>query len=245
MSNLRSILVVHGALGSAAQMQPVAEVLRTLGNVVVVELPGHGETPLPEDTSFGMGTFADAIAAEVARLQSVAGDAGIPVLAPVVFGYSMGGYAALALEARDPGRLAGIVTLGTKFEWTPEVAEKESSRLDPTAIAAKVPKFAETLGARHAGAGGWEIVLLRTAALLRDLGESTLLSPSALAGISIPVCIAVGSRDDTVTAQEAERVAGTMKDATTTVLPDVPHPIERVPPETIVGLMRELLSRVQ
>jgi pimeloyl-ACP methyl ester carboxylesterase len=240
---LRPILVVHGALGSAAQMQPVAEALRTLGNVVVVELPGHGDTPLPEDTSFGMGTFADAIAAEVARLESAAGDAGMPVLAPVVFGYSMGGYAALALEARDPGRLAGIVTLGTKFEWTPEIAEKESSRLDPTAIAAKVPRFAETLAARHAGAGGWEIVLLRTAALLRDLGDSPLLNASALAGIGIPVCIAVGSRDDTVGAEDSARVARSMRSAVTVIVDDAPHPIERVSPDAIRSLVRDLIVR--
>ena len=58
MTGSRPILVVHGALGSAAQMQPVAEALRTLGKVEIVELPGHGETPLQLGSRFGMDVFA-------------------------------------------------------------------------------------------------------------------------------------------------------------------------------------------
>src|SRR5688572_28964966 len=96
-TNSRPILVVHGALGSARQMGHVADALRALGNPVMVELPGHGETPLPDGTQFGMETFADTIAAAVSRLRA-AHDETEDSPAPVVFGYSMGGYAALALE---------------------------------------------------------------------------------------------------------------------------------------------------
>jgi pimeloyl-ACP methyl ester carboxylesterase len=241
MTGSRPILVVHGALGSAAQMQPVAEALRTLGKVEIVELPGHGETPLPNASAFGMDLFADAIAAAVGQVGARPGAA---ALTPLVFGYSMGGYAALVLESRAPGTLGGIVTLGTKFEWTPELSAREASRLDAATIAAKVPKFADTLAVRHAGTGGWHRVLDDTAALLRELGNAPLLHTETLHRIAIPVTVAVGARDDTVSADEAERTAGMLRNGTFAVLPDVPHPIERVPHDAIQSLVRELLLRV-
>ena len=236
----RHILVVHGALGSAAQMQPVADALASLGEPVLVELPGHGETPLEPGGSFHIESFAAALAAQVARIRAESPD--LP--APVVFGYSMGGYVALALEARAPGTFAAVLTLGTKFEWTPELASHEAGRLDPVIVAQKVPKFAETLTERHRGSGGWELALQRTAALLRALGDGPVLNEKTLPAIRIPVCIAVGSRDDTVTPDEARRVAAAMGDATTEVLEDTPHPIERVAPTGIERLLRGLLARV-
>jgi pimeloyl-ACP methyl ester carboxylesterase len=155
----------------------------------------------------------------------------------------MGGYAALLLESRAPGSLGGIVTLGTKFEWTPESAMRESARLDPAVLSAKVPKFAETLAERHAGSGGWELLLQRTATLLQDLGATPLLTEDSLRRVRVPVIVAVGSRDDTVNAAEAARVASLMHDATSIGLPDAPHPIERVRMEHVANLVREVLDR--
>lgn len=241
---LRPILVVHGALGSAGQMRQVADALAEPGNpVTVVELPGHGETPLPKGIEFSMEAFADAIAAAAARVGAGHGDA-VHATKPVVFGYSMGGYAALMLEARTAGTLAGIVTFGTKFEWTPEVAALEVRRLDADVISARVPKFAMTLEARHKASGGWRLLLERTAGLLQALGNAPALDAGSLARVDIPVTIAVGARDDTVSVEEAERAAHLMRNASSVVLEDVPHPIERVPPAAVQSLVRGMLSRV-
>lgn len=227
-----SIVVVHGALGSAVQMQPVADALSAYGEVQCLEMPGHGDTPLPDGAAFSMATFANALRDGVTLRGWHR---------PLVFGYSMGGYAALWLEATSPGTLGGIVTLGTKFDWTPEVAAAAASRLDATALLAKVPAFAEQLRVRHAGAGGWEQLLARTAQLLTELGEEPPLTAATLAGVRSPVRVAAGSRDDTLTDGEAARVAALLPNATCHVLPDVPHPIERVPATLVVDLLRDLL----
>jgi pimeloyl-ACP methyl ester carboxylesterase len=232
------ILVIHGALGSAAQMQPVVDGLSSLGEVVTVELPGHGHTALTPGAAFTIESFADALASHLARLRNATPDP----LPPIVFGYSMGGYVALALEARQPGSLAAVLTLGTKFEWTPEVAAREAGRLDPTIIEQKVPAFAAALEQRHVGAGGWQLNLRNTAALLRGLGEAPSLNAASLPLVRIPVLVAVGSRDDTVTAAEAERTAALLPNASATVIDDAPHPIERVPVAEIERLLRRLVA---
>ncbi|BAH38094.1 MAG TPA: alpha/beta hydrolase [Gemmatimonas aurantiaca] len=225
-----SVLVVHGALGSAAQMQPVVDALRALdrfASVRVIELPGHGQTPLAEGAAFSMDYFADIIAVEASDARS-ADDC-----PPVVFGYSMGGYAALLLASRAPAAFTALVTLGTMLRWTPEVATLAASRLDPAVIAAKVPAFADTLAKRHANAGGWEALMQRTAVLLRGLGDAPPLTDAAFAAVQCPVHLLVGERDDSVTLADCEAAAALMPNAQSTMLPGVPHPIEKVPVDAV------------
>ncbi len=226
------IVIVHGALGSAAQMQPIADALSAIGKVHCLELPGHGETPLHDTSPFAMHTFADALFDAITSRGW---------RQPLVFGYSMGGYVALLLESRSPGTLGGIVTLGTKFEWTPDVAAGAAARLDPAVLQAKAPAFAELLRVRHAGAGGWEQMMTRTAALLVALGAAPLLTAESLAAVKSPVRVAAGARDDTLADGEATRLADLLPNASSAVLPDVPHPIERVPTALVVDLVRDLV----
>ena len=232
---MQQIVVAHGALGSAVQMQPLAVALVGLPNVAVtvVEFPGHGHTPIADDAQFRIEHFADALAEIVSAL---------PGAPPLLFGYSMGGYVGLALEARSPGMFSGIVTLGTKFDWTPSGAELEASRLDPVVIREKVPKFAAALAERHVGAGGWEHVLARSAVMMRASGSAPLLSDRLLSQIGIPVCVAVGTQDDLVSVDESERAAALMPHGRCVSLDNVAHPIERVPTEVVVALIAAMRS---
>lgn len=66
---------------------------------ISVELPGHGDTPVAPDARFDMTTLAQAIGAHITRAA---------VTKPLVFGYSMGGYAALWLEHLSPGTVAWV-----------------------------------------------------------------------------------------------------------------------------------------
>jgi pimeloyl-ACP methyl ester carboxylesterase len=140
----------------------------------------------------------------------------------------MGGYVALLLATTAPERVAAVATLGTKFHWDPGVAAREAGRLDPTAIRAKVPRFAEALAARHEGAGGWEGVLARTAELLRDLGDRPALGPAELSRVAQPARVMVGDRDATVSVEETAGAFRTLPAGELAVLPRTPHPLEQV-----------------
>jgi len=108
------------------------------------------------------------------------------------------------------------------------VARWPPGRLDPNAIRAKVPGFANTLAIRHENAGGWEAVLTQTADLLRELGDHPLLSDRNLARIRQRVRVIVGDRDNTVSVEESAAVAGALGAGSLTVLPNTSHPIEQV-----------------
>ncbi|MES2177384.1 MAG: alpha/beta fold hydrolase [Gemmatimonadota bacterium] len=185
------LYLIHGALGAADQMQPLEDALWQR-DVRVIELPGHGHTPL-NGVPFSIDAFAEHI---VAMLDADACDEAD------FLGYSLGGYVALVVALTHPARVRRVMTLGTKFEWTRAIAERETSRLDPVKIRAKVPKFAESLEFRHRIAGGWETVLGNTAALMHTIGERPQLRPEELGRIAQPICVGVGDRDATVGVDE-------------------------------------------
>ena len=231
-----SVVVVHGALGSAEQLCPLADALRAqrrYASVSTVELPGHGRTPLEQGVPFMMTCFAMALQAHIhhERLER-----------PIVFGYSMGGYAALLLEHLAPGTLGGIVTLGTMLHWTPATASRAAARLDATTMKEKAPAFAALLAERHERAGGWEQLVGRTATLLRALGDDPPLTDTILTSVHCPVHLLVGDRDDSVTLEEATRAASHLPHARASMLHDTPHPIEKVSLAHIVQEVSDLAS---
>lgn len=231
-------MVLHGALGCADQMQPMASALqaqRQYASVLTMELPGHGRTALPSGIPFSMRGFALALQERIHR-EGLA--------RPVVFGYSMGGYIALLLEHLAPGTIGGIVTLGTMLHWTPTIAQAAASRLDGAVLRAKVPSYADLLAARHAEAGGWELLLARTSTLLRELGDGPLLTRETLAAVHCPVHLLVGGRDDSVTLEETTNAASSLPRARASLLPDMPHPIEKVDLAVVAREVSDLTAQL-
>jgi len=225
------LVLLHGALGAGSQLDALAAALSPWCRVHQLDFEGHGGAP-PRGRPFRMRHFAENV---VERLDAVR-------VGPAhLFGYSMGGYVALQLALEHPERVERVATLGTKFRWAPETAAREAGRLDPSAIRARVPQFADALAARHERAGGWEAVLARTADLLRDLGERPLLTDAALARVAQPVRVIVGDRDATVTVDESTAVADALERGSLTVLPDTPHPIERVDVAALAAVLAEFL----
>ena len=158
-----------------------------------------------------------------------------------LFGYSMGGYVALHLAAKRPELVSSVATLATKLAWTPETAAHETARLVPATIRAKVPKFAESLERRHAGCGGWETVLARTAQLMIQLGDNPVIDGPMLSGITIPVRFMVGDRDAVVSLDETAAGARNMPRGELAVLPNTSHPIEGVDLAVLASLLRTAL----
>lgn len=213
-------------------MAPLIDALRAAGvTATALELPGHGNTPGSDDT-FTMAAFANLVG-EAAHAHHAP---------PVCFGYSMGGYAALLAEQNRPGTFAAIVTLGTMLAWTPAVSTLAASRLDVAVIKAKIPAFADALAARHAGAGGWESMMQRTARLLTTLGDAPAIARASVARIGCPVHLLVGSRDDSVSFDDTQAFAASMPRGRATLLDGVPHPIEKAPLSVLVDVIRNTLT---
>lgn len=226
---MNPLLLLHGAIGSSAQLKPIAAAL-TDREVHALDFSGHGGKPIN-------GVFSiERFAADVLDFL----DANHVAQADF-FGYSMGGYVALFLAHTHPRRVGRILTLATKFEWSPEIAAKEIKMLDPEKITEKIPAFAAELEKRHTP-NDWKQVLSQTAELMTGLGHENRLPAHDLASIAQTVRLMIGDRDTMVTLEETISVYRLLPNASLAVLPMTPHPIEKI---AIDRLVQEIKSFIQ
>ncbi|MCB9080565.1 MAG: alpha/beta fold hydrolase [Lewinellaceae bacterium] len=221
------LLLLHGALGSAAQLTPLATALNGQ-EVHALNFNGHGGRPLAE-ADFTTAGFAQDVLRFLDNHNLTTVD---------LFGYSMGGYVGLFLARHYPERVRRLFTLATKMHWTPEVAAKEAGMLDPDKVLEKVPLFADALRKRHAPED-WRVLLQKTAQLMVGLGNGAGLSDADFAAIACPVNISVGDADNMVSIVESERVATLILQGRLQVLPGVKHPIEKVDMEVLAPAILE------
>ena len=223
---MNPVLLLPGALGSADQFNLLKDALRAQGrSVLVLNFSGHGGVPFQPE--FGIEQFARESASFLAAHQ---------VNAVNIFGYSMGGYVACWLAHTHPTRVHKIVTLGTKFDWSPESAHQEVSKMDPEKILVKVPAFGRLLETRHAP-NDWKLLMTQTAEMMVRLGNNPLLTESIFRSIQTESAMALGDSDGMADRSYSELVSTWMPGASFTLLTNTPHPIEKVERSQLVKLI--------
>lgn len=212
---MNRILLLHGAIGTKDQFGVLQELLSADMEVHTMNFTGHGGGEISDDP-FTIDMFARDI---IAYLDSNHIDE------VNIFGYSMGGYAALYAALNNPGRIGKIFTFATKFEWTPGIAEREVKMLDAEKMKVKVPKFAQELAKRH-GEDKWETLLLKTAEMMTGLGNRNVLTAELMKQINNKVLVGIGDSDKMVSLEETIAAFRVLPNANLIVLPGTPHPIE-------------------
>ncbi|MBL7832916.1 MAG: alpha/beta fold hydrolase [Cyclobacteriaceae bacterium] len=219
------VLILHGALGSASQLEPVRAAFENHGlSVHSLNLSGHGGAAF--QPQFGIEQFA----ADVRQWLDIKS-----IRMVNIFGYSMGGYVALWLARNNPERVASIVTLGTKFDWSIESATKEVRKLNPEKIMEKVPAFARIMEKRHAP-NDWKELIQKTSVMMTGLGEKPLLTPEILKSVNNPTWVCLGDQDDMADRHYSEEVASLLPNGKFLLLESTPHPIEKVSMEKLAGI---------
>jgi len=225
-----AILLLHGALGSQSDLDPVKELLSANYEVHQLNFSGHGGRMT--DEPFSIDLFAQDVFDYIESRN----------LTPIdIFGYSMGGYVALNLASAHPDIFGKIFTLGTKFHWTPESAAQEVKMLNPEKIKEKVPAFAEVLKARHQPAD-WEVVMKKTAEMMLNLGNGKALKDHDFNIIQNKVLITVGTEDNMVSIEESKHVANQIPNAGFQAIEGWKHPIDRVDMVALALRLDEFLS---
>jgi pimeloyl-ACP methyl ester carboxylesterase len=227
----RPLILLHGALGSRDTLVDIGNLLEDTYQVHIPDLPSHGSCA--EDSGhMSVDIFTDFIDKYI-KTHGLG--------KPDVFGYSLGGYIGLAYALRHPGSLGRIVTLATKYYWSPEIAAREIRMLESDVIEAKVPEFANVLKQRH-GDPQWKIVLGKTAQFMTQLGIRPVVTPEIVTRSELQVTIALGSEDNMVTPEESRDIAHALPNGRFRLLSGIPHPIEKIQPEVVAALIRDEFS---
>jgi pimeloyl-ACP methyl ester carboxylesterase len=95
-----TIVLVHQLGGRRLMWMPVAKKLMSRYHVVMVDLPGHGDSPMPDPFTFQ--TAAAALDPVIARFNPES---------TVVVGHGVGGLVALSEAGAHPERMKGLVVI--------------------------------------------------------------------------------------------------------------------------------------
>jgi len=222
----KHILLLHGALGSVIQLKPLKKKLEPTYQIHLINFSGHGGESLKNEFSVD-GFCKDVLEyLDEKNLEQVN-----------IFGYSMGGFVALHLAKEHPSRVNKIVTLGTKFLWTPEIALKETKMLDPNIILLKVPKFADHLKLIHTS-DSWTELLQLTVDMMIELGDSNGFQSNQLSQINHKVLVCLGQLDKMVSLEESEKAVEFLENGKFKLVEDFVHPIEKNDQDKLASILK-------
>jgi pimeloyl-ACP methyl ester carboxylesterase len=211
----KQVILLHGALGSKNQLKNLEKELQPHCEVFTFNFEGHGGSST--EKAFSIDLFTENLSHFINENK---------LQLPVVFGYSMGGYVALHYAAKQVDGIGKIITYGTKFNWSPESALKETNRLLPEKMEEKIPQFAAALAIDH-GQNKWKEVVIKTATLMQSLGNAPVLNDANFPQISSPTLICWGDKDTMVSLEESLKTKEKIPNAQFLVLNNFVHPLEQ------------------
>lgn len=219
---MKNLLLLHGALASKNQFNNLISLLKNDFNADAINLSGHGGTPI-DPLGYHFSVFANDILRHIDSKQ---------IEKVNLFGYSMGGYAALSFAKLYPDRVERIFTLNVKFNWDKNSTEKEVSMLNADNLLAKVPHFADNLIRQH-GEEKWKNVLNQTGEMMRNLAVQPFLTDSDIKNIIVPTLLGIGDKDETSSIEETLEIHRKISDSQLLVIPNTKHPFEKINTELL------------
>jgi len=226
-----ALLLLHGALGSSAQLAPLSMFLNESFTLGMLDFSSHGKkSVIQHDLSFDI--FVNDILQWMEKNEFEQIN---------IFGYSMGGYAALVLAHKHPEKVDRIFTLGTKLIWNHDDATKEASYLNPKKILEKTPQFAERLKDLH-GVSHWNGLVNSTRDFLLHLGDDAPLTEEIFKNIQTRVLLSVGDKDNMARVEDTVKVYGWLPNGELQVIPNTPHPLEKVDLESLAQQMERFFK---
>lgn len=239
------IVLLHPFPFDATFWNPVAGRLAAERAVHAPEFPGFGAAPADPDAT--IASFADAVAARLAR-RTTTGRA-------VVCGVSMGGYIALALAARHPARVAGLILVGTRADRDSEDVRRGRFEAATAIELGQVDTFLDDVlpRATHPDASEDSRAAVRAiarrqdptaiATALRALGNREDRT-GQLAGMTMPALVVHGADDMIIPVDVAERTAAGLPDARLVVMPRTGHLAALERPDECLQQAQMLLRRI-
>lgn len=214
---MKDILMLHGALAAKTQFDPLRKLIKSDLKAHAINFSGHGGALMSP-----LGYTFPVFAADILRYIDEHG-----IRKVNLFGYSMGGYAALYFAKLHPDRVEKIFTLNVKFTWDASSTQKEVAMLNAENLLLKVPSFANNLMLLH-GMEMWKSVLQSTSDMMTNLTKQHFLTDEDYAKMDLPVLLAVGDKDLTSGIEQTVEIYRKLPGGRMLVLPDTPHPFEKI-----------------
>ncbi|HEY3203424.1 MAG TPA: alpha/beta fold hydrolase [Thermoanaerobaculia bacterium] len=225
-----AVILLHGYPLDGAMWSGVARALSPRFRVLKPDLPGRGDTPASSAGS--IDDYADFLEAILRGVEAPAGLAG----------FSMGGYAALALVSRRPESLRALALIDTRASADDDTGKAKRNEAITTVRSSGVASIAEAMVPRllaPASLNNGDLVDRVRRIILRQRPETIEADLSAmrdrpdrtavLPGIAIPTLVVVGAEDTITPPSDSQAMARAIPGARLVTVPAAAHltPMER------------------
>jgi len=238
-----AVLLLHGFPLDGGMWSGVARRLSERFRVVKPDLPGR-----PDNPAAGTGNIEEYADYADAILRALDASAGLA-------GFSMGGYAALALMKRRPARVRALALVDTRAVADDEPARAKREEMIATLLERGVEPIAESMLPKLLAPGSLarrdltervrRIMLRQSAAALesdlkamRDRPDSTAF----LSEISVPTLVVVGEHDAISPPAEAETMAKAIPGARLVTVPAAGHLTPMESPAAVASALGDFFS---
>lgn len=214
------LVALHGALGTAEQMERFADTWARHFRVIALDLPGHGRSSDEADPTwarFASGVIAVLDALELRDVR--------------LFGYSLG--AGVALEVARQRPVARLALHATNTQWTETEVERMTAGLRELSPEAEARM--ETL---HGSL--WRETVTRMIAFSESLPD-TWIDDAMLATIGAPALVSIGDRDGLFEVEHALHLARRLADARLWVIPEARHALGSLDATTFARTISDFL----
>ncbi len=229
------LVLIHGTNGSREETQPLASRLSPAVETFAPNWLGHGGRPAPRN-DYCIDAIVEDLILSLDRER---------IRRCFLFGYSIGGYAALVLAHRFPERVRGVVTLATRHLWHAQGVGHLVHLATPERLTRPGNPRAAELAAIHHPAD-WRAVNWANRLLFAQLGADPPLGEADLRAFPVPVMVLNGTGDPLVPMAESRHLAALLPVHRLGLFEGSAHPFPQVPLDDItaatLGFMRDVAA---
>lgn len=212
------LVLVHGVGLRAEAWNRQLDALSERFEVIAVDMPGHGESPLPGPLS-AIQDYTDLVAGQIPE----------PVM---IVGHSMGAMIALDLAIRYPSRVRGVAALNAVYQRSPEARDAVMARA--SSLDGRSPPDPSEPLLRWFGGGDSEeksacsnwLISTDPAAYKRAysaFARSDVPSPSGLEAMKCPALFMTGSQEPNSTADMSRAMAAVAPNGKAVIVDGAAH----------------------
>ncbi len=229
------LVVIHGANGSGASMQPLSDQLKPYMEVFAPDLVGHGGRALPDRFTIEE-MAADVIVQMDAR----------ELARTYLFGYSSGGYLALYLARHYPERFIAVSALAVKYVFDERTIAHWTYLADPKRVRERNPesgRMDELIRTHHPQ--DWVTIVELTCEYFKSLGRKAPLSIDDIRAIGQPVMLFSSDNDQVVPLEESTALTKLLPNSRLIVFKGQSHPFKVVPVVAIARALTNWIDELQ
>src|SRR5687767_848005 len=244
----RAVLLVHGFPHHRKLWAPQVRALSGLSRVVAPDLPGFGESDMPE--RFAIDTWADGLARFLDALD---------IERAIIAGLSMGGYVTLAFWRLHRERVLALVLADTRAGAdTEDGKQKRRETIDlarsegPTAVArALLPGMVgKSTREREPSVVAAMRAMLESASVDSIVGASEAMinradATASLATIDVPTMIIVGEEDVLTPPRESRAMHTAIAGSRLEIIPGAGHVSNAERPAAFNHVLTEFLDQLR